>query len=61
MAKLDVKTTSGEIFTAKESKELAELLHKRFGRNDEAFCAAGRRLMENNAPDSVILRDLLGK
>lgn len=60
MSKLDVRTTSGEVFTEKEHKALAELIHKRFGRDDKSFCAAWRRLLENNAPNSVILR-LLAK
>lgn len=43
----DVTTTAGERFTQAEHAEMAWLIFKRFGRDDEAAAAAWRRMMQN--------------
>lgn len=48
LASLDVKTTANETFTGAESAQLAALIFKRFGRNEETAAAAWRRLLQNN-------------
>ena len=53
---MNITTTAGETFTGDESRMLARLLFKRWGRDPAAFCSAWRRLFENNAPDAEILK-----
>lgn len=47
---LGVTTTSGERFTETESQQLAALIWKRFGWDDEAAAAAWRRMLGNSCP-----------
>lgn len=51
-----ITTTNGETFTDFDHQALARLVYKRFGRDKEAFCAAWRRMLQNNAEDTEILR-----
>jgi hypothetical protein len=53
---MTITTTSGKRFTQQEHGALAALIHKRFGDDDAAFCVAWRRLMQNTAEDSEILK-----
>jgi len=50
-----ITTTSGKKFDGTDHRALARLMFKRFGEDKEAFCAAWRRMLQNNAPDSDIL------
>lgn len=52
MANLDVTTTNGEVFTEQDSAELAYLVWRRWGKDDEAAAAAWRRLHQNSCPTS---------
>ena len=49
-------TTSGERFTDTDHAALARLLYKRFGRDEESFCAAWRRMLQNNAENAHIMK-----
>jgi len=52
----DIQTTKGELFTSEDHKLMAALIFRRFGRNEESFCNAWRRLLENNAENSEIMK-----
>lgn len=45
---LDVQTTQKELFSAEESAQLAQLIHKRFGRDPKVTLVAWNRLMQVN-------------
>jgi hypothetical protein len=47
---------TGETFTLDESRELARLVHKRFGRDLPAATAAWRRLLQNSATETDFKR-----
>lgn len=51
-----ITTTNGETFDREEHRALAWLMFKRFGRDKDAFCAAWRRMLQNNAEDHEILK-----
>lgn len=44
-----IPLSNGEVFTRGDTWELAELLHKRFGRDIHATAAAWRRMLQNSA------------
>lgn len=44
----DITTTAKEVFTVDMSCQLAMLIHKRFGWNDESAASAWRRLLQNS-------------
>lgn len=50
---LDIKTTSGEIFTAEESCALAKMIYKRYGYDVKSAAAAWRRMLQNSCPDDM--------
>jgi hypothetical protein len=50
-----ITTTSGKRFDSEDHRALARLMFKRFGEDKEAFCAAWRRMLQNNAEDREIL------
>lgn len=45
---LTVTTTNGEPFSGEQSAQLAHLVWLRFGKDDNAACAAWNRLLQNN-------------
>lgn len=45
-----ITTTAGERFTVAEHANMARLVFKRFGRDEEAAAAAWRRLLQNSCP-----------
>lgn len=45
---MDIKTTDGSVFTYVQSVDLARLVWKRFGHDDDAALAAWRRMLEND-------------
>lgn len=49
-------TTNGERFTDDEHRQMAKIIYKRFGRDEESFCSAWRRLLQNNAENSYIMK-----
>ena len=53
---MTITTTDGEAFSRNEHRALARLMFKRFGRDKPAFCAAWRRMLQNNAEDHQILQ-----
>jgi hypothetical protein len=44
----DITTTAKEVFTVNMSCQLAMLIHKRFGWDNEAAASAWRRLLQNS-------------
>lgn len=52
----EVTTTKGEKFTHEDHMDLAALIFRRWGRDPAAFCVAWRRLFQNDAPDSEIMK-----
>ena len=59
MGDLDVRTTAGETFTDEEHRDLARLIHKRFGRDDTRLVAAWAGLFEQVTPDRAAILALL--
>ncbi len=53
---MHVTTTNGQRFEDYEHRALARLVFKRFGNDKESFCAAWRRMLQNDAPDEDILK-----
>jgi hypothetical protein len=45
---LAVKTTSGEVFTGRDTVQLAQLVYRRFGGDLYSATLAWQRLLENN-------------
>ena len=48
MADLSIKTTTGEIFTEEDSRALATLIYRRFGRDATSATLAWNRLLQDN-------------
>lgn len=60
----EITTTAGERFTVEEHCQLAALLWKRFGWEDEAAAAAWRRMLGNGCSTEdfvAIAREALGR
>lgn len=55
LSKLTVTTTDGTRFTGEESAQLARLIHKRFGHDDEAAAETWRRMLGNSTPTHVFM------
>ena len=47
---------TGEAFTLGEQRELAQLIHKRFGRDDVAACNAWRRMLQNKCDTHAFMK-----
>lgn len=56
-----VTTTNGDKFTSEDTIALAQLIHKRFGRDVKVTSAAWRRLFQNTCPDAIIAEMLTGE
>ncbi len=50
-----IRTTNGEPFTDTDHAALARLMYKRFGRDEESFCSAWRRMLQNSAENRDIM------
>lgn len=48
---LSVRTTAGETFSDAETRQLAQLVFKRFGRDIPAATVAWRRLLQNGTSE----------
>jgi len=55
LSRLTVTTTDGTPFTGEESAQLARLIHKRFGHDDEAAAEAWRRMLGNSTPTHAFM------
>ena len=53
---MTIRTTNGEQFSDAEHRALARLMFKRFGRNEESFCMAWRRMLQNSADNADIMK-----
>lgn len=58
---MDIRTASGDIFTAKEHAELARLIYRRWGSNIEAAANAWRRLFQNSTTEKEFEKLLAGE
>jgi len=52
---MPITTTKKEQFSDEESRDLAFLVYKRFGREESAAAAAWRRLLGNNCSDGQFM------
>lgn len=52
---MTIHTTNGETFDRVEHRALANLMFKRFGRDEVAFCDAWRRMLQNTAENGEIM------
>jgi hypothetical protein len=55
LSNLTVTTTDGTLFTGEDTALLARLIHRRFGRDDEAAAAAWRRMLGNSTPTNAFM------
>lgn len=55
LSNLGVTTTDGTRFTGEDATQLARLIHKRFGHDDEAATEAWRRMLGNSTPVSKFM------
>ena len=53
---LSVTTTARETFTTEETRQMARLVYKRFGRDLAVATLAWRRMLQNSATESDFAR-----